>query len=934
MVTKINEVLCRLFNIYPGEGKNAFLFALLGFIWAIGVTTALKFADALFLIHVGAQALPKVYILISCGMLGVATLLLYAFHHMNSYRIYLSVLCIGSLFYLAAFLLVYNNLITDSNYFWYALKIFGYFLFSVAITCFWSFIDQYHDLQDAKRLYTLFSAMIFIGATSTGTIMRMGFLSLEYVFLLIIGALLLAAGVVHKIKTTQQLVIHEDAETESGATSANNSLRYLIKSILSSRFTLYLMTANMLTQLLNICTEYNYMTTFSRYFSTGNGTAAHGEGTTASLTLFLGKCLALVGMSNLIIGLFIYSRLVRRFGVTSLIFITPVLLIIAFTGWSLTDTLLFPLIGFFVVEGTIYVIDDNNFNLLLNAVPSKLKYKIRVMIESFFEPIGMLISAIFLSILGENSKIAGIALAMCSLLVAAAMQSQYLKALFSNLAENAIHFQRTIRDWINTMTHKEQKVAESRLLAILKTGEESAQLFACEALLAFSDPAILKKLLTFASEMSQKDKIKFIHLLEQSIFAKDVLVLDFLKDWLSDDPDPQLKSTIYFYFAKQHLISLEEALANINSPDLYLQGSAIIILYTSSDKHRSLADQQLKRLLDSQNESHLIIGLKILSVNNSTNHIKTLMPYLKHTSVNIARTAAQSIAQIIEPQSSTYAPALISQLTLSSDNELRLACLKALGQINDPAFVMQIIQSSIHFRPSERRLTESIIYRMGPQIIPQLIALVQNTKMHDRCRLLAGRALGRISSAELRSHLTPILHHEIERAYFYFYHFHTVQEQHPNLDLSILKDTLWTGYLSVIDFIIQLLGVAGEVEDCELLSRCLRSRNPKTRSHVVEALEKTCENPIFRLIRPLVDDLPHQEKISAYIKGNRTPLSLSELLDKISESPAQVDQIIAATLKYRLNLPRWRETLNKQKASHDEIFYHFAAELLEQQVEI
>ena len=120
-------------------------------------------------------------------------------------------------------------------------------------------------------------------------------------------------------------------------------------------------------------------------------------GTEASLTLFLGKCLASVSICNLIFGLFIYSRMVRRFGIGSLLLITPVLLIISFTGWSLSSSLLFPLIGFFVVEGTLYVIDDNNFNFLLNAVPSKLKYKIRVMIESFFEPIGMLTSALLLS---------------------------------------------------------------------------------------------------------------------------------------------------------------------------------------------------------------------------------------------------------------------------------------------------------------------------------------------------------------------------------------------------------------------------------------------------------------------------------------------------------------------------------------------------------
>ncbi len=931
MVKTLREALCRLFNLYPEEGNNAFLFAFLGFLWAIGVTTALKFADALFLVHVGAHALPTAYTVTACGMLGVASLLLYAFHYMSSYRIYLCVLLVGFLFYLTAFICHTVEIVADVPWFWYALKIFGFFLFSVATTCFWTFIDQYHSMQDAKRLYTLFSATIFIGVAATGLIMRLGFLSLGQLFLLIMGLLLMTAYWVSKINRSVTLVVHEDTETELSPSDPHNSLLYLLKSILSSRFTLLLMTGNMLMQLLLVFTEYNYLSAFERYFEAHTAaSAAANEGTTAALTLFLGKCLAWVSVSNLIIGLFIYSRLVRRFGVTNLIFITPVLLIIAFSGWSLSDMLLFPLIGFFVAEGTLYVIDDNNFNLLLNAVPSKLKYKIRVMIESFFEPIGMLISASLLAWLAERSRYLGIALACCLLAVAIALHSQYLKALFRNLAENAVHFHRTIRNWISSLTSKQQKAAEIRLLAILKVDDEPIQLFACEGLLAFGDPTILNKLLTLASEMERGAKVKFIQLLEQSVFAKDKLVLDFLQTWIQQDSDPHLKGAITLYLARQGLLIPDNVVADLTSEDLFLQGAAIATLLASSNPTWcAMAHDRLNKQLGSFHDDEVVMGIRVLGMGQVNDRVQRLLPYLKHHSLPIARAAATALSHAVTPRDTACAPTLIAQLALSSDNDLRLATLQALGKINDPTLVRPIIGASIHFRPNERRLTETIISHMGLQAVDQLLALVQDIGMHDRCRLLAGRILGMVSLPQLRAHLTPILHHEIERAYFYFYHSHTIQEEHPDLDLDILKDTLWTGYLSIIDFTIQLLGVAGEVEDCELLSRCLRSRNPKMRSQVVEALEKTCETPLFRLIQPLVADMPHQEKILAYGKGKRTPLSLTDLLDKISQSPAQVDQIVAATLKYRLGLPNWREDLRKQMASHDEIFHHFAYELLQ-----
>ncbi len=929
-------ILQRIFNIYPGEGRNAFLFACLGFLWAFGVTCGQKFADALFLLHVGADSLPQVYTLTACGMFIVASILLYAFHYFSSYSIFLTTLLSGMGFYLFALICLFTHIGADSQWFWFALKINGFFLFSVLMTCYWTFIDQYHHLQDAKRLYTLFSSTIFLGAASTGILMHAGLLNLNHLMILIIALLASTYYWVKKIARDVPLVIHEDSEPEGTITENGSSFKFLIRSILNSRFTLLLMTSNFLTQLLAIITEYNYMSAFQNYF-TINPHSQDGGGTEASLTLFLGKALAFVSVGNLLIGLFIYSRLIRRFGISSLLATTPLLLITSFIGWPLSNTLVFPLIGFFVVEGTLYVIDDSNFNLLLNAVPSKLKYKIRVMIESFFEPIGTLISASLLILLQHQSRWLGLGLATCSLAIALALRFQYLKALFSNLAENAIHFQRTIKDWLSQMTNKQQKTAEHRLLAILRSQDEQVQLFACEGLLAFEDPTILKRLLSYASQMNLIAKIKFIELLEKSIFSKDQWVLDTLQNWIHQDFDSRLKSTIHLYLAKQGLLHPEKVLVDLKSSNLQLQGAAIVALKKSlaylppstSAYHRTLAAHHLKLLLDSHQEEEICMGLQILGIDGDSHDIDILISYLKNPSLQIARTAAKSIALANTLNAIRQAPSLIAQLSLSSDHEIRLACLQALGKVNDSSLVPHLIQVSVHFRPNERRLAETLIYNMGLRTVPTLLALTKETSMPDRCRVLAGRILGRLSLPQLRANLSDIIRQEIERAYFYFYHSQTIQNSHPEVDLSMLRDVLMTGYHSVLDFIIQLLGVAGEVEDGELLSRSIRSRNPKVRSQVVETLEKTCETSIFRLLQPLVEDVPYEEKIRAYMRSGHKALSLTCLLDKMSESSARIDRILAATIKYHLNLPNWRESLRQQMFQQDEIFHHFAYELLE-----
>jgi hypothetical protein len=132
-----------------------------------------------------------------------------------------------------------------------------------------------------------------------------------------------------------------------------------------------------------------------------------------------------------------------------------------------------------------------------------------------------------------------------------------------------------------------------------------------------------------------------------------------------------------------------------------------------------------------------------------------------------------------------------------------------------------------------------------------------------------------------------------------------------------------------LDFIIQILGVAGEIENCELLSHSIRSSNPKVRSQVLETLEKTCEPAIYRALYPLIADIPKEERLQAYLNSGRTPLSLNDLLDNMSRSSMRADQIMAAALKYRLDIPNWRESLRRQMATNEEIFHHFAYELLE-----
>lgn len=519
-----------------------------------------------------------------------------------------------------------------------------------------------------------------------------------------------------------------------------------------------------------------------------------------------------------------------------------------------------------------------------------------------------------------------------------AVRSEYLKGIFENLKRNTILFSRSVKEWIHSFPKAVKNMAVYRLLAIVKEGSSEERFTAVKGLLSLQDDSILPKLLLYAEDFSSPDKKRFLQLLEQSRFLTHPHTLGILQKWLREEKDPALRGMVQFFLAEQGLLSPAQILSR-GRCEHYLSQAAAIASMKKAAAHLPALDETetrtnafmgLQRFLSSENEDEVCIGLRLVTIDAAPSDVDILIPFLRHDSVKVARVAAEGIFAIIDKTCHRQAGVLVERLRDVSDSTVRIYCLRSLGKMGDSSYGRAMILQSAHFRPIERRMVEKLVVTMGLKTVPMLLAIVKEESINDRCRLLAGRILGRLALPQLRANLQPIINEAIDRAYFYFFHAHHLPEENPDIDLTILVDALKTGYSSTIDFIIQLLAVAGEVEDEELLSRSLRSANPKVRSQAVEALEKTCDPSLFSKIAPLVETIPLEVKLKEYLLRDKKAWTLSEVLDRLDASPTQVDQIIASTFKYRLDLPGWRESLRKKMSSQEEIFHHFAYELLEE----
>ena len=866
-------------------------------------------------------------------------MILYSLRIKSPYR----VLCSSLVLFLvtsSAILLILSAISLHSlpPIFWYGIKIYSRIFFSVFLALAWTFIDQYHDLQDAKRVYSLYSAAYFSGLVLSGFCIHL--------FLEIVGTRLFfalsALCVLLSLREARTIAykipaVHDDS-VEGVFSGDRHSFSSTFLGLIQSPYTIALLALSLIQEFTLTTTEFNYMETFASAFQQGELQKTCNANTVSE---FLGKCRALISIANVLIGGFLYRPFVKRLGLTNLILFPPFFFFLIFTGWVFDDSITIAILGLIAVDGVAFTIEDNSFNLLTKAVPSKIKSKVRIVNDSFFEPIGMMVSAACLFFLqSSQSKQLGLVLSIGLISITFLLRSLYKKALFLNLKEQILRFEKTVKDWICSWNKKERKLAKEVLSKRLSSTQESEKILAIKAILRLEEPALIRKIASALLSLSNHGKSEALDLLEKVGFSEDPTISHVVQTWADPNSSLEFQQKAYFYLAKRNLLPPKNLLHHLDeSHSLWIRASAIITLqkYPSSSTldelalHKTIAERETALMLNDEDEKEVLMGLLILQEIPTIQSAEKALSLSTHPSLQIRRAAAKALASIANDTMYGLSHPILSLLQETPDSIARLQYLKALGHIADSSTVKKLLLTTTHFRPLEKRETEKILAAMGLKNIPIILSVLKDTKAHDKPRILASKVLARLSIAQLQASLQDILEVEKERAYFYFYYGHTVQASYPEYDLSDLTQTLLTSFQSAVDFIIHVLGAVGQVEDPELLVISLHSKNAKVHSSAIEALETSCDPYTFSWILPLIEDLPFEEKIAAYKKytAKDHQLTLEEILQKLQSSPSTFDRIVATKLKAHLRTPLWAQEVKKQLKTCEEPFHHFAYELLE-----
>ncbi|BEU44164.1 hypothetical protein NRM5_004770 [Chlamydia psittaci] len=367
-------------------------------------------------------------------------------------------------------------------------------------------------------------------------------------------------------------------------------------------------------------------------------------------------------------------------------------------------------------------------------------------------------------------------------------------------------------------------------------------------------------------------------------------------------PHPSIAAGIHLYFAEHDLLGISDI-----SEDLYDEPGdkllAAILTVRRQEicgQYRDIADARLKELLTSADSRVVSIGLSILTLEKNPDNFSTLVEFLDNTNNKIFIQTCKALHASVKTIHKPYCKKLLQVLRHHLHNEE--ACdylLKTISVILDASLVKEFLITTSLLKSTSRKQAESIIIGLPKETATAFLQILSDNNIHNRCRILAAKALCKIDNKLFKKHAYKIVKSKALKAIFYDYHKNYIQKSYPKYNLSLLVNTLESNYQSEVNFMFEFLGILGSVEHSDILIRALTGKNKKAKAQALESLEKNCEDYLFALLDPFINNQGKRSE-KYYLKCGVIPLTLKELLNMMENSPSYLSKLTARQLKEEL----------------------------------
>ena len=902
----------KFFKINATELPKVISFMILAAVFQAGLTIGTTAGDTLFLSNIGVESLPYIYIIMPLIMFLYASVFSYFISKVGIKKLlYASVYIVSTIALVLFFAISMRDSLSEFQItaLYYVIKIFTTVVYIAFYSLYWNYADLYFDMSESKRVFAYLAAGTAIGVIIGGLTVSLSteLLGVSYLFLLWMLLGLSSVSVIYFINSRYHVLSITSIDDEEDE-SAWMVLKKHWSSIIKIRYVSLLAGMVFLVSLLAGITEYQYYDVFSNTY------------TEEELAILLGWLYAGVNVFNLIVCAFLFNRLVLRIGVTNIAMIQPVVYILTFSFLLLDYGFSAAMLAFFAYQGMAWSVDNNNYNLMFNALPNANRAQLRTILEGLLEPIATALAGVYLIFYASKVPAEGVSLvgflgALILFAIVMFMKKNYLISLVQNLKTEWLDFSRKLRSHLSTFTDKEWDTLLGKISASL-----SEAISALKIMLVIHDsqslPALLRIYdLTGGTIQNDNDldelKISFESFLE----GKNYHQAHTLVQWFNNN-NSKVHPHIAEVFAYYGLIQPTKIKLYAESADPDLQNIALIASIHSADLQQvAVTLRSVQDLLDGES-INIQRGLRVLRFSKNSVYAVTALPYIHHKDAEVRLAAFRTIKATVAESTISFVNPMI-QAIRENEGATREICIHILERINDPICVKPLLLLAPELTPSERRLSEDFITGMGNLIIPTVVSVLSNKDASSISRSLAAKVLYRVAPIQFELIYPDLIKEEIGVAEALKHNESVLASDTRDLsEINVLRRYYRDTRTSKINLILEFLSTAGRLPAYELMINSLGSTNPKIRAFGFETLEQGVDRTLYER---LIEQLNFSTVSESSIERHATTKEIESVVTNAVQSTHPIEKSAALSLIWRSDKSSWIKLIRSiiQQPLHD-----------------
>jgi HEAT repeat protein len=873
----MNHVVKRLFRLHDGEERKVLQFAALGGIVQAGLAIGISAADSLFLVNVGADKLPIVYLITPAIMLAYIPLYAYLMGRFGIERLFkitLYLIAIGGVLLFVLLTLVTQNK-AGASPIYFVIKIYCGLWFIALYTLVWNFIDGYFDILDAKRLFAFFSGGMAFGTIIGGALVPILLLYLEVKQLMLIWSALAIAALplLRHVRNTWPRIESEESRLDDDRVSVTGQIGIIIHAVRSSKYFRYIVLAFLSTLMVTTICEFQYM----RVFEQGR--------TAEQVAALFGHLYAMVSCLGLVINLFVFNRLVSRLGVRNTALIQPIVYAVVFSYLLLDFGFGAAVAGFVAYQGVLTSIDYNNQNFLFNALPTRGKAVLRTFIEGLCEPFATALVGVSLYFFAprlspESISVIGLGGVVVAIAAVFGLRSHYTTAIVANLREAWLNFSTKNSAYGAPLT-----VTEIEHAAEASTSDTTRVAVAAIRMLSRHDKQKgVDALLRFVENRDPGDQASAAVVLTEILEESDPDIFRRLVFWYAGN-QARLTPAMLEVCGRFHILGSADIESLMKARDPTRRRVAALSLWSSRRLDVNLKGYALTNEMLRGAEADRAAAVRIIGKSGQTRYAVYVAAFLRDPALGVRQEAARAISVLATESADSIVDPVLESMCFC-DREMRVSGFETLTKIGSTRSIRKLISLSPLFTADEVRQAEAVIHAIGLESVPILTAMVGETDQPLSSRSIVWRVLSRLAFPQFEALAPDLIESLLTRAYACLYaRFVLNQEAAGNDHLMFLRDCYRSQDTALVEAILEILTISGRLFNFEQMASSLRSTDVKERGNAIETIEQACPHEVFTKLLPLLLTLPLEERVALSISKTHDELpSIAQVLRSAMES--------------------------------------------------